>query len=83
METKYYKVEFSIQGKHFPCVIKYIPGNRHWICAYYNKDNRNDWFIRNEVISEALIKCGIEISEEVYNNVVGKILRQIKVSEYV
>lgn len=67
MVNKYYKVEFTIQGKHFPCLVKFREGDRHWVCIYINRDNKNDWFIRKEVISQDLLKHGIEIDEMVFN----------------
>ena len=70
---KYYKIEFSINEKRFPCVVKHIPGNRHWLCIYLNKDNKNDWFVRNEVFSQKEIDHGLEIEEVVFQNMWNRI----------
>lgn len=74
---KYFKIEFSKEGKRFPCVVKFFEGDRHWICLYYNKDNQNDFFIRKEVISKILLQHGEETYQEVFQNLLAKIKASI------
>lgn len=83
IEFKYYLVDFTTQGKHFPCVVKFIPGNRHWTCIYINKTNRNDWFVRNEVISPELLLHGVEVTEQVFEMKLGLILQKLGYGETV
>jgi len=73
MIPKYYKVEFSIQGKRFPCVVRFYEGDSHWLCIYINKDNGNDLFLRREVTSPSLLEHGEETYPEVFNNLWDKI----------
>lgn len=79
IESKYYLVDFNVQGKWFSCVVKFFEGDRHWTCVYFNKENRNDWFIRKEVISPELLKHGIETSPEVFDARLNQILIQLRV----
>lgn len=78
---KYYIVDFTTQGKFFPCVVKFMPGNRHWTCIYINKENRNDWFIRNEVISPELLSHGTEVTEQVFEMKLNLILQKLSYGE--
>lgn len=77
---KYYKVEFTVQGKHFSCVVKFREGDRHWTCVYLNKDNKNDFFIRRETISQELIRYGVEINEDLYEHILNKVLNLIGIT---
>lgn len=79
IEPVYYRIEFSKSGKSFPCLVKFIPGDRHWICIYLNKDNLNDFFVRKEVISETLLQHGERTYEEVYNHMFNKIQKLLGV----
>lgn len=79
----YYKVEFTVQGKHFPCVVRFRQGDRHWLCVYYNKENKNDWFVRKEVISNELIKHGKQTTKEVFNYVLNKALNEVDNEQFV
>lgn len=73
LEPVYLKVSFSIQGKDFPSIIKFFEGDRYCTLIYVNKENKNDWFVRSELLSESFIKYGIPISEEVWNYMVEQI----------
>lgn len=79
IEPKYYLVDFNVQGKWFSCVVKFFEGDRHWTCVYFNKENKNDWFVRKEVISPELLKHGMEISPEVFDGRLNQILIQLGV----
>lgn len=77
LQPTYFKIEFSKEGKRFPCIVKFFEGDRHWICLYYNKDNQNDFFIRKEVMSEILLQHGEETYQEVFQNLLAKIKASI------
>lgn len=83
MQVRYYKVEFTIQGKHFPCLVKFREGDRHWVCLYLNKDNGNDWFIRKEVASQDLLKHGKEVDESLFDFYSEKLLKQFTHEQFV
>jgi len=77
LQPTYFKIEFSKEGKRFPCIVKFFEGDRHWICLYYNRDNQNDFFIRKEVMSEILLQHGEKTYPEVFQNLLNKIKNAI------
>lgn len=72
---RYYRYEFSTQGKRFSCIVRYVLGNRYQTTIYINGDNLNDFFIRNEVAVTLSEKDRVE--PEVYNHYLERILPQI------
>ena len=61
--TKYYKVEFSTGGKSFKGIVKFYPGDRHWIGIF---PDGNNFMVRKEPISQILLDHGEETYKEVF-----------------
>lgn len=78
-ENSFFEVEFCIPGhteKWFNCFVQIHPDKKYWTMIYQNPDNYNDWWIRNEPISQSLWYYGKPLRPATFIHLFNKLVNK-------
>lgn len=78
-EESFKEVEFCIPGhteKWFHCFVKISIDKKYWTIIYQNPDNSNDWWIRNETVSQLLWYYGKPIRPVTFTHLFNKLVNK-------